>query len=120
MDTLTGCLDAAGSGSGPFVIVVDQMEEIFTTCRDDAQRHAFIGALSDMAAPGAAKSLVVLGLRADFYARAAEYPVLRAALQRRQIVVGAMSPAEVRDAITQPALVTGFAPGGRSHGTAAA
>jgi hypothetical protein len=34
--------------------------------------------------------------------------VLRAALQRRQIVVGAMSPAEVREAITQPALVTGL------------
>ena len=91
-------------------VVVDQFEELFTADCDDAGRQAFLDALAALAAPGpdGPVGLVVLGMRADFYGRAAEYPVLRTALQSRQLVLGAMAPAEVTQAITRPARATGL------------
>ena len=49
------------------------------------------------------RAVVVLGMRADFYARATAYPLLRQSMQSRQVVVGAMSATEVRQAIIRPA-----------------
>jgi WD40 repeat protein len=84
------------------VIVVDRLEEIFTACDDEAERTDFLDALAGTG------GLVVAGLRADFYARATGYPALRAAMQSRQVVLGAMTPAEVRDAIALPARSAGL------------
>jgi len=63
------------------LLVVDQFEELFTQCADESQRRAFITALHAAAAtahgPGQAPAaLVVLGGRADFEARCADYPHL--------------------------------------------
>ena len=91
------------------IVVVDQLEELFTPDCDDAGRQAFLGALAALTAPGPdGPALVVFGMRADFYSRATEYPVLRTALQLRPLVLAAMSPAEVTQAITQPARATGL------------
>ena len=48
-------------------------------------------------------ALVVLALRADFYSHALRYPGLAAALQSRHVVLGPMTAAQVRRAITEPA-----------------
>ncbi len=94
------------------VLVIDQFEETFTLCADDAERTAFVGALS-AAARGTENTsppaVVVLGLRADFYGRCAAFPELIEALQRGPVVVGPMSAAEVRDAIVCPAEAVGLA-----------
>jgi WD40 repeat protein len=79
------------------VIVVDQFEEIFTLCSDDAEREAFVAALDAAAAP------VVIGMRADFYASALRHERLAAALQDAQLVVPPMTEAELRRAIVEPA-----------------
>ncbi|HEV8220696.1 MAG TPA: helix-turn-helix domain-containing protein, partial [Streptosporangiaceae bacterium] len=110
---------AADDGSQPqpcALVVVDQFEEIFTHCQDDAARRAFIGVLDAAARPsqpspsrdgrpaaGLPAALVVLGLRADFYAHALRYPELVPALQDHQVVVGPMSEAELRSVIIEPA-----------------
>jgi WD40 repeat protein/transcriptional regulator with XRE-family HTH domain len=113
---------ADGSGDGrerdPMILVVDQFEEIFTACQDEAERKAFISALSAVArrdmgnhAGNPAEdrddvgpaALVVLGLRADFYPHALRYPELVPALQDHQVVVGPMTEAELRSAIVEPA-----------------
>jgi WD40 repeat protein/transcriptional regulator with XRE-family HTH domain len=84
------------------VIVVDQFEEVFTLCREEGDRQAFITALSATAnCPAAA--LVVLGLRADFYPNALRCSKLVPALQDHQVVVGPMTEAEMRSAIVEPA-----------------
>ncbi|MGH3069412.1 MAG: AAA family ATPase, partial [Streptosporangiaceae bacterium] len=88
--------DAGGPG---LVIVVDQFEEIFTACRDEAEQHRFIAAICALAGP----AVVVLALRADFYDRALRYPELAGALQERQVVLGPMTRHEVRSAIVEPA-----------------
>lgn len=101
------------------IVVVDQFEEVFTSCRDEAQRSTFIAALtaaagscdmpadpaSDQPAPPAA--LVVLGLRADFYPQALRHAALLPALQV-PMVVGPMIEGELRDAIVKPAEKAGI------------
>ncbi|WP_214327014.1 nSTAND1 domain-containing NTPase [Nonomuraea sediminis] len=79
------------------VVIVDQFEEVFTACSDEAERSAFIEALR--AHPGT----VVLGMRADFYPRALRDPRLASALQANQVVVGPMTEAELRSVIEGPA-----------------
>jgi len=91
------------------VVVVDQFEEIFTSCEDESERLAFIRALC--AAAGQERepaALVVIGFRADFYPHALQYPELVSALQSRQVLVGPMTEEELRSAITGPARHAGL------------
>ena len=93
------------------VLVVDQFEELFTLCTDERQRGAFVELLAGLAGVwlgGGPVGLVVVGVRADFYAACADYLVLRAGLQDRPLVVGPMSEAELRDAIRLPARDVGL------------
>ena len=78
---------------------MDQFEEIFTACRDEAEQHRFITAICALAGP----AVVVLALRADFYDRALRHPELARALQEHQVVVVPMTRREVRRAIVEPA-----------------
>jgi WD40 repeat protein/class 3 adenylate cyclase len=90
----------AGAGDG--VLVVDQFEELFTQCDDEAARVAFVDAL--LARPGA----VVIGLRADFYGACATHAGLAAAVAAHQVLLGPMSEVELRRAITEPARLAGL------------
>ncbi|MGH8901650.1 MAG: NACHT and WD repeat domain-containing protein [Egibacteraceae bacterium] len=90
------------------LLVVDQLEEIFTLCRDEAERRGFIQALVGLADEADRQAIVVLGIRADFYGRCAEYPELVAVVQDRQVLVGPMPAAELREAITGPAARAGL------------
>ncbi|MEU6352528.1 helix-turn-helix domain-containing protein [Streptomyces sp. NPDC047072] len=83
---------------GSPLVVVDQFEALFTACPDPAERARFVAALCD---PGA--GLVVIGLRADFYAQALQLPPLARALQNEQLVVGPLTRDEMREAIVGPA-----------------
>jgi transcriptional regulator with XRE-family HTH domain len=98
------CADLAGRGESPPAIIVDQFEEVFTTCEDEAERQAFVAALTALSVT----TLVVFALRADFYAAALRYPELAACLQDRQIVVGPMTADQLRRAITEPARKAGL------------
>jgi WD40 repeat protein/transcriptional regulator with XRE-family HTH domain len=89
------------------LLVVDQFEELFTQCAEEGQRRAFIAALHAAATAGhgpdqAPAALVVLGVRADFEARSADYPQLADAVQDRYLVT-AMTGRQLRMAITEPA-----------------
>ncbi len=89
------------------LVVVNQFEELFTQCPDEGERRAFITALHAVATarhgpdqPPAA--LVVLGVRADFEARCADYPELADAVQDRYLLT-AMTGRQLRMAIAEPA-----------------
>ncbi|MFG2059434.1 helix-turn-helix domain-containing protein [Micromonospora sp. NPDC048930] len=94
--------DNTTTGAGRLVVVVDHFEETFTSCADPDERQRFITELTELAAQPTG-ALVVLGLRADFYAHALRYPELLAALQEGQLTVGPMTEAELREAIIEPA-----------------
>jgi hypothetical protein len=57
----------------PAVLVIDQFEEVFTLCRDESERSAFIEAVLEAAER---EVRVVIALRADFYGHCAAYPPL--------------------------------------------
>ncbi len=91
----------AGEPAGArLLLVVDQLEELFTLGADEAERRCFIQALTSLDGEEAS---VVVGVRADFSARCLEYPQLVAAMQDRQILVEPMTSAELRKAIEGPA-----------------
>ncbi|GGU57295.1 nSTAND1 domain-containing NTPase [Lentzea flava] len=82
------------------LVVVDQFEELFTLCRSEELRTWLISALTNC-------TKVVIGVRADYYGHCAQYPELVEALSGGQVMVGAMTPDELRLAITEPAAVAG-------------
>jgi WD40 repeat protein/transcriptional regulator with XRE-family HTH domain len=96
--TLAGL--AAPDSGDRLVVVVDQFEELFTACADDSRRAGFLARLEELAQAGA---LVVLGLRADFYAQALRFPQLVRAAQDSQLTVGPMTEAQLREVIVGPA-----------------
>jgi WD40 repeat protein/transcriptional regulator with XRE-family HTH domain len=107
--------NSATTGPGSrLVLVVDQFEEVFTSCLDEAERSAFIAALRALAGscgrpagtalgkPAPPAALVVLGLRADFYSQALRRADLLPALQGH-VIVEPMTKGELREAIVKPA-----------------
>lgn len=99
----------AGSPAGSkFLLVVDQFEELFTLCQDDAERSAFIAALLYAATIPGGECLVVVTLRADFYARCATYPELAALIAGQQTLVWSLDDQNLRDVIVEPAWRSGL------------
>ena len=86
------------------LLVVDQLEEVFTLCRDDAERLVFLDALTR---PGPDETFVIAA-RADFYGRFAALPALAALLGENHVLVGPMKPEDLRRAIELPARKAGL------------
>ena len=89
------------------VIYVDQFEEIFTTCTDQEEAATFVEALG-RAAASPERAVVIVCLRGDFYAHTAEYPSLAGAISSNHVIVGPLSPEELRRAIELPARRAGL------------
>ncbi|NUT96041.1 MAG: transcriptional regulator [Saccharothrix sp.] len=94
-------------GDGDLVVVVDQFEEVFTLCPNQATRSAFIELLLTAAHAPTSRVRVVLGVRSDFYAHCAAHPDLAEALEGAQVLLGAMSVEEFRRAVVRPAAAEG-------------
>jgi class 3 adenylate cyclase/energy-coupling factor transporter ATP-binding protein EcfA2 len=96
------------------LVVVDQFEELFTLCRNEAERKSFVdNLLYAEAADGTNATTIIIVLRADFYEHLAQYAALREAVAKQQEYLGPMSIAELREAIEEPAKRGGweFSPG---------
>ncbi|MEU2683072.1 hypothetical protein ABZ654_04190 [Streptomyces hygroscopicus] len=100
------------SATGRPVVIVDQFEEAFTLGSDETDRRTFIQLLHAACTPagpdGPPPVLVVLGIRADFYEQCLGYPELADALQHRHMVLGPLTTAELREAVTGPAKAVGL------------
>ena len=83
------------------LLAVDQLEELFTACRSEVERSAFVETLVRAAADP--RALVVVALRADFYGRFAAYPALAELLGTNHVLVAPMQASEFRRAIELPA-----------------
>ncbi|HZM25110.1 MAG TPA: helix-turn-helix domain-containing protein, partial [Anaerolineales bacterium] len=106
-------LDQAKAERERVLILVDQFEEVFTLCRDESERLAFIQKLFTYSQDTFNKTTVVIALRADFYSHCAQYPRLRQAVATEQEYIGQMRIEELRRAIEEPARRGGweFEPG---------
>lgn len=91
------------------LLVIDQFEEVFTECRDDAARAAFFACLLE-ALDGDNPLHLVLTLRADFLGHCTEqaYAGLGQRLQHHALLLVAPTAGELREAITRPLALVGM------------
>ena len=85
------------------------MEEVWTACEDQGEREAFVGTLVELLGDPRSSASVVLALRADYVAAAAEHTELAALMADCTLLVGSPTPAEIERAITRPAARAGLA-----------
>jgi WD40 repeat protein/DNA-binding SARP family transcriptional activator len=90
------------------IVAVDQFEEVFTTCRDEEERAAFVDALVAYARDPRRRSFVLVAMRADFYGRCAAYAELSRLLGANHVLVGPMRRDKLRRAIELPARRAGL------------
>jgi WD40 repeat protein len=101
-------LEAAVAVPHRLLLVVDQFEEVFTTCRDEAERAAFLGTLVEAAQASDDQLTVVVAVRADYYGHCAADPRLARMLAANHVLVGPMDAEELRRAIELPARRAGL------------
>jgi WD40 repeat protein len=100
---------AAGTGApARLLVMVDQFEEVFTACQDEAERAAFLAALVEAAQATDGQVTVVVAVRADYYGHCAADPALAGLLAANHVLVGPMDPDELRRAIQLPARRAGL------------
>jgi hypothetical protein len=91
------------------LLVVDQLEELFTLCTDDGKRRAFLNRLLGLPGP----TRVVLTMREDFREECGGYPELVNLLDTHAVRIEPMDAAELRQAMENQAAKVGlrFEPG---------
>ena len=97
----------SGDEGERLILVVDQFEEVFTTTRDEPERAAFVARLVELVADHE-RVAVVLTIRADFTGDCAPYPDLARLIESNLVLVGPMTPEELRRAIELPARRAGL------------
>lgn len=108
---------AGGDESGVLVLVVDQLEELFTLVTADSlpERNGFVRALHALCASPSGRvgatpaAVVVAAVRGDYLDQAASLPVVADAVGSGAFLVGPMTRAELREVIEGPAEQAGFA-----------
>ena len=98
----------ARAGAGRLLLIVDQFEELFTQCHDEAGRRAFIDNLL-AAARANGRATVLIGLRADFMGRLTEVEELRALVEQNFALLGPMQQEDLVRVIAEPARIGGWA-----------
>jgi DNA-binding SARP family transcriptional activator/WD40 repeat protein len=95
--------------AGARVVVVDQLEELVTQCRDRLAREGFLSSLAAAVGDTERTVSVVAVVRADYYGALAEHEDLARLFETSQVLVGALSETELTRAITAPAARVGLA-----------
>jgi WD40 repeat protein/tRNA A-37 threonylcarbamoyl transferase component Bud32 len=101
-DPVVEALDALPANER-LLLAVDQLEELFTACRSEAERAAFADTLARATADPEGRAVVVVALRADYYGRFAAHPGLAELLGANHVLVGPMQASELRRAVELPA-----------------
>lgn len=102
---LTAATEALPPAGPRRLLVVDQLEELLADAVTEGERTYSLSALTELAAEPA--TVVVLTLRADFYARAMAEPVLLPLLQQHPVLVGPLGREEFRRIVMEPAARAG-------------
>lgn len=103
-------IDLVLPGDGEVVLVVDQLEELFTLTTDEGERELFLESLRVAVADPASRLRVIATLRADFYDRPLAYPRFGELLATRTEAVPPLTPDELEQAIREPVERVGVRP----------
>jgi len=90
------------------VLVIDQFEEIFTVCKNDAEREQFLATLLATVTRTNNKFCLVVVMRADFLDKCSQHVNLAKQIQAHQIIVTPMTAAELEEAIVAPTQQVGL------------
>ncbi|HTR50077.1 MAG TPA: protein kinase [Kofleriaceae bacterium] len=90
------------------VVVVDQLEELFTLCDSDEIRKQFLSAILAAADDPTSPVRVVLSMRADFLDRLAGHKQFLAELSRGIFFLTAPDQENLRETIERPAELAGY------------
>lgn len=120
---ITGLLTQLGDAPGLFgvelrayahrsrqnvLLVVDQLEELFTLSDNEAAQRTFLAALLAAADDSSAPVRIVMSMRADFLDRLASHKHFLAELTRGLFFLSAPDTENLRDAIARPAEIAGY------------
>jgi len=104
-DRVTALVEQEMKEAGDVVLIIDQLEELWTQCRDPEERDLF----SSRLLAGLLSSRLILTLRADFIAFALGQPDLSRLFQNHQFLVPPLGRADLKRAIEEPARRAGLA-----------
>lgn len=88
------------------LLVVDQWEELYTSCEDQEARSRFIGDLLDASERCPVK--IVMTVRADFFGKVLEDRALRDRIEQAVVTLAPMNHDELRRAMEEPAKTVGL------------
>jgi TIR domain len=91
----------------PLIVMIDQLEEVFTLCKDPKERDAFIGNLLCAAADRSKRVSAIFTLRSDFLGSTQKHPLLNQLIAAQGYSVAAMNEDGLREAISKPAELAG-------------
>ena len=110
LGALTTILERRHRENQPFILFIDQFEEIFTLCDNPIERQSFVRLMADEATTSDRITRVIATIRGDFLDRCAEYPEAVNLINRAQpttYVVTPLSRQELEEAIEKPATLHG-------------
>ncbi|MBK8045846.1 MAG: hypothetical protein IPK16_01120 [Anaerolineales bacterium] len=112
VDSVLSLEARTGSRADRLLLIVDQLEELYTQCRDPQTQATFIDLLlpetgkQSLQIPGLS---IVIAMRVDFLSTALQSRKLADAFQDHTVVLGPMNRTEMQRAIEQPARQRGVA-----------
>jgi serine/threonine protein kinase/DNA-binding SARP family transcriptional activator len=104
---VTRLLDAAVPPAQPLLLVIDQLEELFTQTSDESTRQNFLGGLLRGLDRPDGNLRVVATLRADFLDRPLRYSGFGQLVKLGTVAVVGMSAPKLASAVTRPAAGVG-------------
>ncbi len=90
------------------LLVVDQLEELFTLCDNEREQKTFLAALLAAADDPSAPVRVVMSMRADFLDRLGGHKYFLSELSRGLFFLSAPDTDNLRDALVRPAEIAGY------------
>jgi serine/threonine protein kinase/WD40 repeat protein len=96
------------AGDGAIVIVVDQLEELFTLCRDPAEREQFAAVIAQLTTAAESRVRVICTVRDDFLMDVESLVALRAALSPSLYLLGNPSRDDLVRTVVEPARRAGY------------
>ncbi|MCX5746915.1 MAG: WD40 repeat domain-containing protein, partial [Proteobacteria bacterium] len=101
-------LVAHAAGDGVIVVVVDQLEELFTLCASAEERERFATVLAHLAASADGTTRVICTVRDDFLMHVESLAPLRASLSAALFLIGNPSRDDLVRTIVEPARRIGY------------
>ncbi|HEX3763637.1 MAG TPA: serine/threonine-protein kinase, partial [Kofleriaceae bacterium] len=100
---------ARAAGAGTIVVVIDQLEELFTLCGCAEEREQFAAAVAQFAASADLPVRVIAAIRDDFLMQLDALPALRALLSPALVLLGNPLRDDLVRIVVEPARRAGYA-----------